>query len=225
MGCTACANGQEGTPAGCGSKGHCLSGGCNRMNTYDWLAMLDIYDPTGFDIVEVSFKQGARKDFYLMPPHINPHHGEYVVVDVGNGYDIGRLSLTGELVRAQLKKKNYREDKVGNKVLRVANERDLERLQEARELEKPSLVKSRAIARTLDLEMKVGDVEYRGDKRKATFYYTAEGRVDFRELVRHYAREFRVKIEMRQIGARQESGRIGRDWFMWSRTVLLNMAY
>ena len=179
------------------------------MNTYDWLAMLDIYDPTGFDIVEVSFKQGARKEFFRMPPHISPHHGEFVVVDVGNGYDIGRLSLSGELVRAQLKKKSTPEDKVINKVLRVANERDLERLTESRDQEKPALVQSRAIARTLGLDMKIGDVEYRGDKRKATFYYTAEGRVDFRELVRHYAREFRVKIEMRQIGARQESGRIG----------------
>lgn len=209
MGCTSCASGKNGNPTGCGDKGHCATGGCNRLNTYDWIAMLDIYDPSGFDVVEVSFKQGARKDFFRIPPHIQPQHGEYLVVDVGNGFDIGRLSLSGELVRIQMKKKNYHEDKVVNKVIRIANERDLERLNEARDLEKPALVKSRAIARTLGLEMKVGDVEYRGDKRKATFYYTADGRVDFRELVRNYAREFRIKIEMRQIGARQESGRIG----------------
>ncbi|MBT8229535.1 MAG: hypothetical protein KJO50_04695, partial [Bacteroidia bacterium] len=126
-----------------------------------------------------------------------------------NGYDIGRISLSGDLVRIQMKKKKTKEEQVIHKIVRIANHRDMEKLNEARALEKKALIRSRAIARTLDINMKVGDVEYQGDKRKATFYYTADGRVDFRELVRMYAKEFRVKIEMKQIGSRQESSIIG----------------
>ena len=179
------------------------------MNTYDWLATKDIRDNDDFDIVEVSFKNGSRKSFYHNPSHTRAIIGDMVVVEASNGYDIGRISLTGELVRLQMKKKKTSEDVILQSVIRVANERDLERLEEARSLEMRTMVRSRAIAKTLELEMKIGDVEYQGDKRKATFYYTAEGRVDFRELIRHFAKEFKVKIEMRQIGARQESARIG----------------
>lgn len=179
------------------------------MNTFDWLTQMDIADVDPFDILEVSFKNGARKGFFRTEGFQRAITGDQVVVETGNGYDIGRVALSGELVRLQMKKKKVREDQVLHKVIRVANERDLERLQEARLLEHKTMVRARAIARTLGLEMKLGDVEYQGDKRKATFYYTANGRVDFRELIRHYAREFRVKIEMRQIGARQESSRIG----------------
>jgi cell fate regulator YaaT (PSP1 superfamily) len=132
-----------------------------------------------------------------------------VVIDEGNGFNVGRISLTGELVRLQMRKKSVSQDRFLHAAVRRANDRDLQRLTEARGLEKPTLVKARAIARTLDLDMKIADIEYRGDARKATFYYTAEGRIDFRELVRNYAREFRIKVEMRQIGARQESARIG----------------
>jgi cell fate regulator YaaT (PSP1 superfamily) len=131
------------------------------------------------------------------------------VVDSGNGYDVGRISLSGELVRLQMKKKKINEDRVIHKVIRIANKNDLDKLEEVRKKEKAVLVKSRVIARTLGLEMKIGDIEFQGDGRKVTIYYTADGRVDFRELVKQYAREFRVKIEMRQIGARQESARIG----------------
>jgi len=113
------------------------------------------------------------------------------------------------LVRLQMKKKRVKFNSVTHKVLRIANERDMEKLVEARDLENATRVRARVIARTLGLEMKIGDVEYQGDKRKATFYYTADGRVDFRELIRQFAKEFRIKIEMRQIGARQESARIG----------------
>ncbi|MDX1476202.1 MAG: regulatory iron-sulfur-containing complex subunit RicT [Saprospiraceae bacterium] len=171
--------------------------------------MLDIADPSASDIVEVSFKSGARKDFCRCPAHLDVVTGDMVVIDEGNGFNMGRIGLSGDLVRLQMKKKRVDEDRVLHTVVRRANERDLERLAEARGREKAALVKSRAIARTLGLDMKIGDVEFRGDSRKATFYYTADGRVDFRELVRHYASEFRVKIEMRQIGARQESSRIG----------------
>lgn len=210
MGCTGCSVGIEnGTPSGCGSKGNCDTGGCNRMNTFDWLTQMDISDVDQFGTVEVSFKNGSRKSFFHLPPHLHLHTGDMVVVEAKNGYDIGRISLSGELVRLQMKKKKVKEDSVIPAVIRQANERDLERLEEARRQEKPSLIRARAISRSLGLDMKIGDVEFQGDKRKATFFYTANGRVDFRELIRHFAREFRVKIEMRQIGARQESARIG----------------
>ena len=208
MGCSGCSVG-GGSPNGCGNNGACSSGGCNRMNTYDWLSKMDIYDPMEYDIVEVSFKNGARKAYFKNLPHTRAITGDMVVVDAGNGYDLGRMTLSGDLVRLQLKKRKIREDEIFPPILRIANGRDLERLGEARDLEKASLVKARVISRTLGLNMKLGDVEYRADKRKATFFYTAENRVDFRELVRSYAKEFKVKIEMRQIGARQESSRIG----------------
>jgi cell fate regulator YaaT (PSP1 superfamily) len=179
------------------------------MNTFDWLAQKEISDPSGFNAVEVSYKNGARKDFCHCPDYLQVSAGDMVVIDEGNGFNMGRVSLTGELARLQMRKKNISGDRFLHAVVRKTNERDLQRLDEARALEKGSLVRARAIARTLGLDMKIADIEYRGDTRKATFYYTAEGRIDFRELVRNYAREFRVKIEMRQIGARQESARIG----------------
>lgn len=209
MGCTGCSVGNSVKPNGCKSNGSCSTGGCNRLNTYDWLSHLDLSDPDAYDYVEVSFKNGARKNFYRNHPTQKAVTGEAVVVEAANGYDVGHVTLSGELVRLQMKKKKITEDKVLHAIIRHANERDLEKLHEARILEQTTMVKARAIARTLDLEMKIGDVEYQGDKRKATFYYTADVRVDFRELIRHYAKEFRVKIEMRQIGARQESARIG----------------
>ncbi len=209
MGCTNCSVSKDGTPSGCGDKGHCSSGSCNKKNTFDWLAMDDFYDPNAYPMVEISFKKGARKDFFHLPDYIDAITGDMVVVESSNGYDVGRVTLSGELVRLQMKKKNTTEGRVEFKVLRRANQRDLEKLEEARSIEHRALVNARQLARTLDLDMKLGDVEFQGDKRKATFYYTAEGRVDFRELVRIFAKEFRVKIEMRQIGSRQESARIG----------------
>lgn len=209
MGCASCSVSQNGVPQGCGNKGHCTSGSCNKKNTFDWLATLDIHDPLEYRIVEVSFKKGNHKKFFINPESTGAETGDMVVVESSNGYDIGRISLSGDLVRIQMKKKNKEEESIIYKIIRRANERDLEKLAEARKLEQKALVRSRAIARTLDLEMKIGDVEYQGDKRKATFYYTADGRVDFRELVRLFAKEFRVKIEMKQIGSRQESSLIG----------------
>lgn len=209
MSCSSCSYDSNGVPTGCGNKGHCTSGSCNKMNAYDWLTTLDVYDPFSYKYVEVSFKKGSRKDFFINPEYTRAITGDTVVVDSGNGYDVGRISLSGELVRMQLKKKRINEDRVIHKVIRIANKNDLDKLDEVRRKEKAVLVKSRVIARTLGLEMKIGDIEFQGDGRKVTIYYTADGRVDFRELVKQYAREFRVKIEMRQIGARQESARIG----------------
>jgi len=214
MGCSsggcACGTSSGDKAGGCNSNG-CSSGGCNRLNTYDWLSAKDIHDTERFDTVEISFKNGSRKDFYFNPPYTNAVTGDTVVVDTGNGngYDIGKVSLSGELVRLQMKKKKVSIERSKNKILRIANERDMERLVEVRQKEKETMVKARVISRSLDLAMKIGDVEYQADGKKATFFYTADGRVDFRELIRHFAKDFRVKIEMRQIGIRQESARIG----------------
>lgn len=211
MGCIgcSCSTGKD-SVSGCRSNGGCASGGCNRHNTYDWITALGIADTKLFDIVEVSFKNGSRKEFFKNPPYTRATTGEWVLVEsVSGGYDVGKISLSGELVRLQMKRKRVRPDARLSSVVRKAHDRDLERLDEVRQAEKEVMIQARVIARTLDLDMKIGDVEFQGDGRKCTFYYTADGRVDFRELIRSYAREFKVKIEMRQIGARQESARIG----------------
>ena len=211
MGCSGCSctTTKDGAK-GCQQNGGCASGGCNRHNTYDWITALGINDSQPFDVVEVSFKNGSRKDFFKNPAQSRATTGDFVLVESqAGGFDIGKVSLSGELVRLQMKRKRIKEDAKLQALIRKAHERDLERLDEVRAKEYDVMVRSRAIARTLGLEMKIGDVEFQGDGRKCTFYYTADGRVDFRELIRHYAREFKVKIEMRQIGARQESARIG----------------
>ncbi|MDX2134062.1 MAG: regulatory iron-sulfur-containing complex subunit RicT [Saprospiraceae bacterium] len=208
LGCS-CSTDKDNAP-GCRSNGGCGSGGCNRHNTYDWISALGIGDAHTFDVVEVSFKNGSHKEFYNNPPHTRVVTGDQVLVECGNGgFDIGQVSLSGELVRLQMKRKKVRSDARLLTVIRKAHERDLERLDEVRRQERDIMIRARAVARSLGLNMKIGDVEFQGDGRKCTFYYTADGRVDFRELIRHYAREFKVKIEMRQIGARQESARIG----------------
>jgi len=209
-GCSIGAAGNKGTVSGCGSGG-CATGGCNRLNTYDWLtgipAMSWDHDP-GF--VEVSFKNGARKDIFRKPAGLIVEKHDPVAVEVETGgYDIGQVSLTGEMAKLQMKRKRVPETAQLLHVIRVANDYDMQKAHEARVNEKEVMVKARAIARSLELNMKIGDVEFQGDGRKATFYYTADDRVDFRELIRVYAKEFRVKIEMHQIGARQEAGRIG----------------
>ena len=210
MGCSSCSSGSDGTPKGCGNKGGCSSGSCNKLNTFDWLSHIDLPDYGSYDLIEVSFKNGARKDIYKKPDFVHIATGDFVAVEsTASGYDVGQVSLMGELVRLQLKKHRIRDNAVLPNVLRIANERDLERLNNARSSERDAMIRARVIVKELGLEMKIGDVEFQGDKRKITFYYTADGRVDFRELIRVFAREYKVKIEMRQIGARQESARIG----------------
>ena len=211
MGCLGCScSTDKDNATGCRSNGGCGSGGCNRHNTYDWISAMGIRDTHTFDVVEVSFKNGSHKEFYNNPPHTRVMTGDNVLVECGSGgYDLGTVTLSGELVRLQMKRKKVRSDAKLLTVIRKAHERDMERLDEVRKQERDIMIRARAISRTLDLNMKVGDVEFQGDGRKCTFYYTADGRVDFRELIRHFAREFKVKIEMRQIGARQESARIG----------------
>jgi len=209
MSCATCVS-SNGLPKGCKNNGHCRTGICNKLSTYNWLA--DI--PSAFEddtcpFIEVSFKNGSRKDFFQKRT-LRVDTGDLVVVETGNGHHIGEVSLSGELVRLQMRKKGVRENSrhIRN-VLRLPSERDIERWEQARAREYETMVRARAIARQMKIEMKIGDVEFQADRRKATFYYTADGRVDFRELIKVFAKEFRVKIEMRQIGARQEAGRIG----------------
>ncbi len=209
MGCSGCSTSGSGKVGGCGSSGGCSTGGCNRLNTFDWLTTLDIDDASTFELAEITFRNGSRKEFFRNQPGTRATSGDYVLVESDNGYDIGKISLCGELARLQMKKKAIKSDGVFRNVIRKANERDLEKLKEIRSYEKPTMIQARAISKTLNIDMKVGDVEFQGDGRKATFYYTAEGRIDFRELIRHFAKDFRVKIEMRQIGVRQESAKIG----------------
>jgi cell fate regulator YaaT (PSP1 superfamily) len=210
MGCTTCTTPKDGVVTGCQSKGGCTSGGCNRMNVYDWFADIPISFNENFNIVEVSFKKGARKGFYRNPSNLEVHKGQLVVVEAAQGYDVGEVSLQGELVKSQMKKRKVteRDDTIRN-MLRIANEQDSATIVDIRAKENETMVRARAISRSMNLEMKIGDVEFQGDNKKVTIFYTADDRVDFRELVKIYAKEFKVKIEMRQIGARQEAGRIG----------------
>lgn len=211
MGCGSCGTGKDGAPGGCKSHGHCASGGCNRMNVYDWLANLPFSDPeSSCRIIEVSFNNGSRKDYFRNTTLHYYEKGETIAVEGVNGFDVGMVNLTGELVRLQLKKNKIDEKSPDiKKVLRRATEADLAKLTENKAREAQVLIRSRAIARQLKLEMKMAEVEVQADGRKATFFYIADDRVDFRELIKVYASEFKVKVEMRQIGARQEAGKVG----------------
>lgn len=210
MGCGSCGT-ANGAPGGCNSHGSCASGSCNRVNVYDWLANLPFADPESTcRVVEISFNNGSRKDYYRNTTSHFFEKGEMVAVEGVNGFDVGSVNLTGELVRLQLKKNNIREDHPEmKKVLRKANETDLSKSKESKSRERDVMIRSRAIARQLKLEMKVAEVEIQADGRKATFFYIADDRVDFRELIKVYAAEFKVKVEMKQIGARQEAGKVG----------------
>jgi cell fate regulator YaaT (PSP1 superfamily) len=181
------------------------------MNVHDWLMNLPFSDPeSNCRIIEVSFNQGSRKDFYRNAPLQYFEKGELVTVEGVAGYDVGEVSLSGELVRLQMKKKGVREDNPEiKKVLRRAGQLDIEKMKESKGREKELLIRSRAIARQLNLQMKVAEVEIQADGKKGTFFYIADDRVDFRELIKVYAGEFRLKVEMRQIGARQEAGKVG----------------
>lgn len=211
MGCGNCgtARTSSGKISGCGSGG-CSTGGCNRLNVFDWLADLPPSDfGKPFPIIEVSFHNGSRKDFFLNQKNIPLEKGLYVSVEGVNGFDVGVVSLTGELVKLQLKKYGVKEEEVTKRLLRVATETDLEAYDRNKAREKDILIRARSIARAHNLDMKIGEVELQADGKKLSVYYTAANRVDFRELLKVYALEFNARIEMRQIGARQESGKIG----------------
>ena len=214
MGCGsgACGTSKDGgAPGGCQSHGSCASGGCNRMNVHDWLANLPFSDPeSNCRIVEISFNNGSRKDYFKNTTVHYYEKGEMVAVEGVSGFDVGMVNMTGELVRLQLKKHKIEEKSVDiKKILRRATEQDIVKLKENKAREAQILIRSRAMARQLKLELKMAEVEIQADGRKATFFYIADDRVDFRELIKLYAGEFKVKVEMRQIGARQEAGKVG----------------
>lgn len=187
-----------------------MTSGCNKLDVYDWLSHMDMpTNYTPYNIVEVRFK-GSRKEFFVNTENLYLEMGEPVTVEPATGgFDIGHVSLTGELVRLQLKKNKTSEDDVAKKIYRKATEADIRKWQEAKDLEWETMHRARKLALDLGLSMKISDVDYQGDKSKATFYYTADGRVDFRELIKRMAEAFRIRIEMRQIGMRQEASRLG----------------
>jgi len=209
MACTNCST-TAGNAPGCQSKGSCSTGNCGKMPVFNWLSNMSL--PSGqkpFNILEVRFKNG-RKDFFLNKHNLSIQMGDTVAVEGSPGHDIGVVSLKGELVRLQMRKKKVAVDSEEVKVLyRHASETDIEKWVLARERESAAMYKAREFASSLKLDMKIGDVEFQGDNIKATFYYTSEGRVDFRELIKLMAEEFKVRIEMRQIGTRQEAQRMG----------------
>ena len=178
------------------------------MNVFDWLSNMDIPTEDKFDVVEVRFK-GGRKDFFRNSDRLPLTTGDAVVVEVPNGHHLGYLSLQGELVRLQMQKKKVANDHEIKKVYRLAHQRDLEKSEEVKKREMPSLYRSREIIHQYKLDMKLSDVEFQSDNTKATFFYSAEDRVDFRELIKALASEFKIRVEMRQISLRQEAGRLG----------------
>ncbi len=178
------------------------------MNAFDWLTHMGIPEVDKFDIVEVKFK-GGRKEYYRNVDFLSLNTGDPVVVDVPNGHHIGHVSLQGELVRLQMQKRKVRDDDEILRIYRIANQKDMEKWGEAQNREIPTLYRCRQIVEELKLKMKMSDVEYQADNSKATFYYSADERVDFRELIKVLAGEFRIRVEMRQISLRQEAGRLG----------------
>ncbi len=205
-GCTGCATAVA--PKGCKNNGHCATGGCNKLNAYDWLGNMELPSMQAFNVVEIKFK-GGRKGFYRNVNYLELYTGDLVVVSTDNGYHVGCVSLQGEIVRLQMIRKRVNDDETIPEIFRKATETDENKLEQARNRETPTLYRTREIIHELGLKMKLSDVEYQADNTKATFYYSADDRVDFRELIKILAGEFRIRVEMRQISLRQEAGRLG----------------
>lgn len=213
MACSSCGTGggcgtTSSSGGGCGKNGGCSSGGCNKLNAYDWLGNMEMDNAKQFDLIEVKFK-GGRKEYLRNSNNIELYTGDAVIIDVPNGHHLGHVSLQGELVRLQMKKKEVKVDDTMRVVYRKASQKDIEKYDLARSREEKTLYRTRHLARELKLEMKLSDVEFQADNTKATFYYSADERVDFRELIKSLASEFKVRIEMKQISLRQEAGRLG----------------
>ena len=211
MSCNSCSTGKDGQPKGCKNNGTCGTDSCNKLTVFDWLANMSL--PQGeepFIGVEVRFKNG-RKEYYKNTENLTLSIGDIVATQAQSGHDIGMVTLTGELVRIQMKRKKVNIDDEENvlKIYRKASQKDIDIWSEARDKEEPMKVKARQFAIDLKLQMKISDIEYQGDASKATFYYTAEERVDFRELIKLFAKEFRTRIEMKQVGFRTEASRLG----------------
>lgn len=209
MACSSCSS-KDGQPKGCKNNGTCGTDSCNKLTVFDWLSNMSL--PQGeepFNFVEVRFKNG-RKHFFKNTENLSLSMGDVVATEASPGHDIGMVSLAGELVRVQMKKKKVEQNSEEVlKIYRKATQKDIDVWEEARDREEPIKKRAREIAIRLNLSMKISDVEFQGDASKATFYYTADDRVDFRQLIKEFAREFNTRIEMRQIGLRQEASRLG----------------
>ncbi|WP_421828387.1 PSP1 domain-containing protein [Larkinella sp.] len=215
MGCKSCTTGGCGTKTatgavgGCKNNGACGTGGCNKMNVFDWLSNMETPSTRRYDAaVEVKFK-GGRKEYYRNPHQIDLTTGDYVVCEMQTGYHIGCVSLQGELVRLQMLKKNIPFSDDLKVIHRVASQKDLEKHEQAIARDLTTMYRTREVVKELKLNMKLSDVEYQSDNTKATFYYSSDERVDFRELIKILAAEFKIRVEMRQISLRQEAGRLG----------------
>lgn len=211
MGCGTCSACGIKTPTGCRNNGSCGTGGCNKLNVFDWLNALQPPSfESSFNISEVRFKN-TSKGFFRNVNNLNIVTGDAVIAEAeGGGYDLGHISLMGELVRLQMKKKNVSSDSAEvRKIYRRASENEIRQWKEQRDKESSVMFRTREVIREMKLGMKLTDVEYQGDGRRATFYYSAEERVDFRELIKKLATEFKIRVEMEQISMRQESGRLG----------------
>ena len=210
MSCSSCSSTKNGSPRGCQNNGTCGSDSCNKLTVFDWLE--NMHPPQGEEncsFVEVRFKN-SRKEFFRFPKELKPQAGSLVITKVDRGYDLGTVSLAGALVAVQMKRKKIKaeSDKIGT-ILRLANQEEIDIWQASRAKEAEVQKRARELAIALKLNMKLSDVEFQGDGKKATFYYTADKRVDFRQLIKDMARAFFIRIEMRQIGLREEASRLG----------------
>jgi len=210
MSCKSCSTTINGLPLGCKNNGACASGSCDKLTVFDWLSNMTLpNNQKPFDIMEVRFKNG-RKSFYKNAKKIPICIGDIVAVETSPGHDIGVVSLTGELVKIQMRKKHVSIDsKELNQIYRKASQKDIDNWISVRDKESEVQKKSRLIISRLGLQMKLSDVEFQGDGNKATFYYTADDRVDFRQLIRELAGTFSIRVEMKQVGLRQEAARLG----------------
>ncbi|MCH1546964.1 MAG: hypothetical protein L7S44_00225 [Flavobacteriaceae bacterium] len=210
MPCKTCSSKTNGSPKGCKNNGTCGTDSCNKLTVFNWLSNMNL--PSGqteFNFCEVRFKNG-RKDYFLNKNSISLSIGDIVSTQADHGFDVGIITLTGELVRVQMNKKKVNLELDSSKIIyRKSMQNEIDNWSNFRDKEESIKVKARQLAIDLRLKMKISDIEYQGDGTKITFYYTAEERVDFRELIKLYARDFRTKIEMKQVGLRQEASRLG----------------
>ncbi|WP_298517152.1 regulatory iron-sulfur-containing complex subunit RicT [uncultured Kordia sp.] len=210
MSCNSCSTGKDGQPRGCKNNGTCGTDSCNKLTVFNWLSNMSLpSNQAPFDCIEVRFKN-SRKHFYRNTENLTLSIGDIVATEASPGHDVGIVTLTGELVRVQMRKKKVSlESEEIKKVYRKASQKDIDVWSRARDREEAIKKRSRELAIALGLQMKISDVEFQGDGSKATFYYTAEDRVDFRQLIKDMAKAFSIRIEMRQIGFRQEAARLG----------------
>ena len=209
MSCTSCSS-SNGTPKECKNNGTCGTDSCNKLTVFDWLENMEpLADQKLNNIFEIRFKNG-RKNYFKNSKDLTVSIGDLVVVGAERGYDVGFVTLKGGLIPIQLKRKKINPETTEfYNIQRIASQSDIDKWTRAREREEAIKKKSRELAISLSLKMKISDVEFQGDASKATFYYTAAGRVDFRQLIRNMAREFSTRIEMKQIGLREEAARLG----------------